>query len=358
MGLATLSLMRMRIIRTSLLAVAALILFAALPRPARAQVHLDVSLTVFHDRLAGYGDWVTHARYGQVWVPHHEHLWRPYSVGYWTYTDAGWMWVSDEPWAWATYHYGRWAFDDQLGWVWVPDTVWGPSWVAWRSSDEYTGWAPLPPGVVVAEDFEPPIADFAYVFVPTRHLCDTRLATFIEPQARNVTFVRLTTNQTHYSTAGGVVIDRGVRVESVEHVIGRAVPRLTIQATAVAGPARVTAGHVAVYRPATVVEEHPRATPAPPSRAARVETPAQLSARQTAESRTLATDQARQRAELERQHQAELKAPPRGMTHEQVVARQETEHQAQAQNQARQKQVMDARHAQEQHDHGRGRGGT
>src|SRR5262249_3577634 len=66
----------MRTIRTLVLALAAIVLVAATPRPARAQVHLDVSLTVFHDGLSGYGDWVTHARYGEVWVPHHEHVWR------------------------------------------------------------------------------------------------------------------------------------------------------------------------------------------------------------------------------------------------------------------------------------------
>src|SRR5262249_1117657 len=27
-----------------------------------------------------------------------------------------------------------------------PDSVWAPSWVSWRYSDNYCGWAPLPPG--------------------------------------------------------------------------------------------------------------------------------------------------------------------------------------------------------------------
>ena len=31
------------------------------------------------------------------------------------------------------------------GWCWAPDTVWGPSWVTWRYSGDYCGWAPLPP---------------------------------------------------------------------------------------------------------------------------------------------------------------------------------------------------------------------
>jgi hypothetical protein len=345
-----------RRIGTLALAAAALAAILGAARPARAQARLDVSLTVFHDGLSGYGRWVTHARYGDVWIPTQPRAWRPYSVGSWAYSDAGWTWVSDEPWAWATYHYGRWAFDDNYGWIWVPDTTWGPSWVAWRSNDEYTGWAPLPPGIAVSEDFDPPIDSFAYVFVPTRYVCDPRLVSYIQPQARNVTFVRLTTNATHFSVGGGVVINRGVRIENVEHVIGHAVPRLTIQATSTFGPTRVSGGHIAIYRPTSVVVERGSRFAGPPVRPVHVETEAELNARHARESKALVTDQARAHQELERQHQTELAHPPSGLTRQQIEARQETEHQAEAQVAARQKQAMDARHAQEQQDNGRGRG--
>jgi hypothetical protein len=343
--------MFMRTVRTLTLAAATFgIVLGAASQP-RAQVRFDVSLTVFHDGLSGYGDWVRHDRYGDVWVPRQAHAWRPYSVGYWTYTDAGWTWVSDEPWAWATYHYGRWAFDPAFGWVWVPDTTWGPSWVAWRSNDDYTGWAPLPPGIAVSEDFDPPIDSFGFVFVRTRYLTEPRLVTFIEPQARNVTYVRLTTNATHFSVVGGVVINRGVRIENVERVVGHPVPRLTIQAVAGVGPARVSGGQLAIYRPATVTIAA-GAHVAAPMPSARVETVAEMNTRHVQEQRTLAADQAKERAALERQHSAELSHPPAGLSHEEIIARQETEHQAQAQNEARQKAAMDARHDREQHDRG------
>lgn len=350
--------------------VVALLLGAA--GAARAQARVDISLTVFHDRLSGYGNWVASARFGQVWYPHHEHLWRPYRDGSWAYTNVGWTWVSGEPWAWATYHYGRWVFDDEYGWIWVPGTVWGPAWVAWRSNDDYVGWAPLPPGVAVSDNFDPPIDPYAFVFVRTRYLCDPHLVTYIEPQARNVTYVRLTSNATRFSVSGGVYFNRGVDVNVVGRAMGRPVARYTVQATAVEGPTRVASGHVAIYRPTSVVISRPsgyaptvRATEGPARSAAReqpvaaehgaapahaavrVERPTEMASRHQRESRNLAADQAHERAALEKEHAVENAHPPAGMTRAQIAARQETEHHAQAQNDARQKQALNAQHTQE-----------
>ena len=61
---------------------------------------------------------------------------------------CGWYWMSDYSWGWAPFHYGRWFHHARFGWCWMPDTVWGPSWVTWRYSDDYCGWAPLPPGAI------------------------------------------------------------------------------------------------------------------------------------------------------------------------------------------------------------------
>lgn len=362
--------------------VIALLLGAA--GPARAQARFDVSLTVFHDGLSRYGTWVASARFGQVWYPRHEHLWRPYRDGYWAYTDVGWTWVSDEPWAWATYHYGRWAFDDEYGWIWVPDTVWGPAWVAWRYNADYVGWAPLPPGVAVSASFDPPIDPYAFVFVRTRYLCDPHLVSYVEPQARNAMYVRLTSNATRFSVSGGVYFNRGVDVNLVGHAIGRPVPHLTVQATAVEGPTRIASGHVAIYRPASVAISRPsryspavRATDAharvaaperavaPEHRAAahagvRGEARAEVAPRQHQESRNLAAGQAheRERATLEKGHAVEKAHSSAGMTRAQGAARQTTAHHAQARNGARQKQV-NARPAQgkpQPHDKGSNKG--
>ncbi len=102
--------------------------------------------SVFYDRLAPYGQW-TWLEGQYVFVPGNvDRFWRPYTDGRWVYTDRyGWMWISNEPFGWATYHYGRWGFSKRIGWFWVPGSRWAPAWVAWRQSDDYLAWAPLPP---------------------------------------------------------------------------------------------------------------------------------------------------------------------------------------------------------------------
>ena len=103
----------------------------------------------FYDSLSPYGTWVYLEGYGYCWQPsvvNYNVGWRPYfDCGRWTYTDCGWYWASDYSWGWAPFHYGRWFNHHRLGWCWAPDNVWGPSWVSWRYSDDYCGWAPLPP---------------------------------------------------------------------------------------------------------------------------------------------------------------------------------------------------------------------
>src|SRR5512133_2113883 len=110
----------------------------------------DVTTDTFYDSLSPYGTWVNVSGYGRCWRPTVAVVnvgWEPYfDSGRWVYTDYGWYWVSDYSWGWAPFHYGRWFRHASWGWCWAPDTIWGPSWVAWRYSDAYCGWAPLPPG--------------------------------------------------------------------------------------------------------------------------------------------------------------------------------------------------------------------
>ncbi len=104
--------------------------------------------STFYTKLEPHGAWLETADYGYVWQPREaesSQSWRPYTNGRWVYTDAGWTWISEEPFGWATYHYGRWTRLRGIGWVWVPGQQWAPAWVSWRKSNDYVGWAPLPP---------------------------------------------------------------------------------------------------------------------------------------------------------------------------------------------------------------------
>ena len=122
---------------------------------AAKDVSVNVNFNLFYDRLDPYGDWVSYQS-AYVWVPRAINVeWRPYTRGHWTYTrQYGWLWVSDEPFGWATYHYGRWGHAEDIGWYWVPARRWAPAWVAWRRSDNYLAWAPLPPDDGVSISFE------------------------------------------------------------------------------------------------------------------------------------------------------------------------------------------------------------
>ncbi len=120
---------------------------APLTPPAGA----EPAYSQFYGALSPYGTWINVNGYGLCWQPTAVVVnpgWSPYwDCGHWVYTDAGWYWYSDYSWGWAPFHYGRWFRHAHFGWCWAPDTVWGPSWVSWRYSDAYCGWAPLGPGV-------------------------------------------------------------------------------------------------------------------------------------------------------------------------------------------------------------------
>ena len=119
--------------------------------PAPSSVATNVTHNqYFYDSLAPYGNWITVPTYGVVWQPSCTLVtpdWRPYwTNGSWVWSDSGWYWNSYYSWGWAPFHYGNWFHSPGYGWCWAPGSVWGPSWVTFRYSGGYCGWAPLPPG--------------------------------------------------------------------------------------------------------------------------------------------------------------------------------------------------------------------
>ena len=175
------------------------------------------SIDVFFAPLSRYGRWID-SRYGRVWSPNVPRDWRPYTIGHWEEGPYGQTWRSDEPFGWAVFHFGRWAFDQQLGWLWSPDTTWGPGWVAWRDSDDVTGWAPLPPQASVGFAFGSGYGfnDWGYdqwyqpawVYVPRGSLYSRSLRGVYLPANRNRDFWQHTRGVTRYDRVDGQVVNR------------------------------------------------------------------------------------------------------------------------------------------------------
>jgi len=196
-------------IKTLLLTIVLAVLFGVVLPP---QAEARVTFSYFYDSLQPYGDWVDVDNYGYCWQPRGmDRDWRPYTDGYWSYTDAGWTWVSYEDFGSITYHYGRWIRLEDFGWVWKPDYEWGPAWVSWRQSDDYIGWAPLPPdavfepdtgiGVWVDRDYD--IGPSAYAFCEYRYFGAPVLRNFLVPRHRNFAIINSTVNITNITVVTG-----------------------------------------------------------------------------------------------------------------------------------------------------------
>ena len=208
----------------------------------------EVTVNYFYDTLSPYGTWVEIPDYGWCWRPTvvlYSSAWQPYGDhGHWVYTDCGWYWISDYSWGWAAFHYGRWFHHPRWGWCWWPDTIWAPSWVYWRYSDDYCGWAPLPPrcyyrqgvgliynGAVVSGGFDFGLSVSCFTFVPTRDFCD------LHPwrhrvEAREVTQIyNHTTVINNLGVNHTAIINNGIPPQRIAAVTGIAIHPVSIHDT-------------------------------------------------------------------------------------------------------------------------------
>lgn len=195
-------------------------------QPGAAHAQASVSIGIFFDELAPHGRWLRTSRYGYVFVPASiDDDWRPYTHGHWIYTaEYGWLWVSDEPFGWATYHYGRWGYNPDYGWFWVPGTAWAPAWVSWSSSDDYIGWAPLPPsGSGYASILIGPVAVGvgAWRFVAARDFLAPRLNVIILEPRRNPEIYRRVRPMGAVRVVQNRVVNNIITVNTVERVVNR-----------------------------------------------------------------------------------------------------------------------------------------
>jgi len=199
--------------------------------PDTAPPATEVTDTYFNDTLTPYGSWVDVEGYGRCWRPtvvNYDSAWRPYcDRGHWVYTDYGWYWDSDYSWG-VTFHYGRWFRDSRIGWCWYPDTVWAPSWVTWRSDNDYCGWAPLPPlavfrpglgffyrGVGVGVDFDFGLDAGCFTFISPEHFCDRRPRYYCAPRERVAQIFHQSREVNNFDVHGRTMMNRGI---SVEHI--------------------------------------------------------------------------------------------------------------------------------------------
>ena len=214
------------------------------------------TVTYFQDSLAPYGNWVQVEGYGTCWQPSVTVInttWRPYcDGGRWIYTDCGWYWQSDYAWGGVAFHYGRWFYAPSYGWCWWPNTVWGPSWVTWRSSSAYCGWAPLPPyacysagvgftyyGSGVSVGFGFGLGAGCYTFVPWHGFCQSRPWVYSVPHHKVGPIYAESHVINHMSPGHGQApFNHGIEVNHVTARAGRDVPRGTVR--------EVQAGHGAV----------------------------------------------------------------------------------------------------------------
>src|SRR5438477_1643729 len=182
--------------------------------------------SMFYTKLEPYGAWLETSDYGYVWQPRQaesSRSWRPYTTGRWVYTAAGWTWISEEPFGWATYHYGRWTRLRGIGWVWVPGQQWAPAWVSWPKSNDYVGWAPLPPearfdqptGIHNWSDNYYDIGPDQYCFVATGEFGAQRAESTILPPERNVAIVNQTTNVTNITYNNTTIVNEGPNYDEV-----------------------------------------------------------------------------------------------------------------------------------------------
>jgi hypothetical protein len=190
-----------------------------------------------------------------VWTPRNMgYRWRPYSDGQWILTDYGWTWNSHEEWGSIPFHYGRWGYDNDFGWFWVPDTVWGPAWVSWRWSDQYVGWAPLPPGVEFRADtgfasLSFKIPNRFWVFLQGAHFMDRDIYRYTLPYERNGTIINFTSFHHNIRFNNNRIFNEGIGIDYVQRVTRRKVSHFTVQDDKSPRAGRVEGNNVHLYRP-------------------------------------------------------------------------------------------------------------
>jgi hypothetical protein len=236
-------------------------------QPARAQ---DDVVAEFHERLAPYGQWSSHPRWGEVWIPADvPPKWAPYRDGHWSYSDEwGWYWLSDEDFGWITYHYGRWFLDPDLGWIWIPSAEWAPAWVSWRRGDDAVGWAPMPPDEVIDQYEDQPEV---WCFVRPEEIFAQHVGFVAFPRGQDSAFEAQTVlvNRTVFAKQGDrrLVANPGVPPSFIAAKVGHPIQTVAIRPHVVRGTIGVAGSVIGETPPSVAIREtvYPQTTQIQPA---------------------------------------------------------------------------------------------
>lgn len=245
----------------------------------------NVTYNYFYNSLSPYGTWMDVEGYGYCWQPSAAVSyagWRPYvHGGRWIYSTYGWYWHSDYSWGWAPFHYGRWFSHPRWGWCWRPDTIWGPSWVSWRYTDGYCGWAPLPPaamyttgfgfsyyGSSVGISFGFGLASHSYAFVPWQHFHSRHYHRHhVHSQQARTIYNNSTVVNNIIVGNNNTIINRGIEVDRVSRFTRTEIQPVRVREVTLANNTRLRPGERLERGGRELVVQRPRLpeTPAAPA---------------------------------------------------------------------------------------------
>ena len=211
-----------------------------------------VTYQTFYDELSPYGSWIDYPGYGYVWSPNVPDFKPYYSNGYWVNTNLGWNWKSDYSWGWGPFHYGRWFYETGYGWLWIPGYDWAPAWVTWRNSNDYYGWAPMPPGMNVGGSGAIEIPSEHWNFVDHRHLDDRDFRSHAVEEDRNEDIYRSTTIiNNNYRANDHVMYNSGPKRNEVAKYADHKIEPVTIREHQQIAPPQInnSTKEIKIYKP-------------------------------------------------------------------------------------------------------------
>ncbi|MBF0484085.1 MAG: hypothetical protein HQL25_05205 [Candidatus Omnitrophica bacterium] len=318
----------------------------------------------FYDALVPYGEWIWNAQYGWVWSPYNVPIdWQPYTDGHWEYTDYGWTWTSDMPWGWACFHYGRWFYDDNYGWLWYPDTVWAPSWVAWRVSNDWIGWAPLPPeaiwrehmGLEFSDDDEDDFIPWhAFSFCHVNEFVERNIKHHLANRALTITIMKESSHVSHsVKFRNERVVNELPFEKQIVKVVGHPITPRKLVSVNTPEQHGIFGNEVRMFRPEFKVKSQegkvsntPRAVPLPLSE--KQPEIRNLINQHQIEMQNLEKMHSERQKVLKEEHARELQNPPPGISREQLIEKHQTELKANQEQIQREQQLLQNWHNREE----------